>query len=95
MRDSERREGSRLPVSFEVLVSHEMIGTLILKTSNISDSGIYVLTEGQNMPQIGTVVQVQLNGQLGDGEEPPLLDMIISRVDTNGVGLKYLHPHND
>jgi hypothetical protein len=93
MLDSDRRHGIRLPVCFEVKVTHDAFGTLILQTANISDSGIYVLTEGQLMPNIGTILQVQLNGHLGENETPPLLDMIITRMDNRGIGLKYLQPH--
>ncbi len=90
MQDSEERDAIGLPVSLEVKITHASFGTLILKTATISDSGVYLYTQGHQMPELGTKVQVQLNGTLGDGEEPPVLDMLIDRKDANGIGLSYI-----
>ncbi len=90
----ERRKGTRRPVSFEVLMSTHNTDSLILQAADISEIGIYVLSEGESPPPLGSVVQVKLNGNIGsENEEFPLIDMIIKRVDRSGIGLQYLKSH--
>ena len=89
----ERRKGTRRPVSFEVLVSTQNADSLILQAADISEIGIYVLSEGESHPPLGSVVQVKLNGNIGaQNEEFPLIDMIIKLIDSTGIGLQYLKP---
>lgn len=90
MRDSESSDSVGIPVSLEVKISHASFGTLVLQSASISDSSVYLYTKGHKMPQVGTKVQVQLNGTLGDGETPPVLDMIVDKLDANGVRLSYI-----
>jgi len=90
----ERRKGTRRPVSFEVLVSTQSADSLILQAADISEVGIYVLSEGEPPPPLGSVVQVKLNGYIGvQNESYPLIDMIIKRIDSSGIGLQYLRSH--
>ncbi len=82
------RRHSRLPVNFEVEMTHVVLGTQILRTRNISDGGVFLVTE--NPPAVGEIVQVRLRGCLGSGEEPPTLSMRVVRVETLGCGLEFL-----
>jgi len=91
----ERRKGERESVCFEVLIIVDPQNTLVLQAVDASEIGIYVLSEGQKIPIIGTVVQVELNGPIENGGQAPLLDMIIKRVDSSGFGLQYLSFHTD
>ena len=87
----ERRKGTRRPVSFEVQVSTKNADSLILQAADISEIGIYVLSEGETHPPLGSVVQVKLNGNPAtQNEEFPLINMIIKRIDSKGIGLQYL-----
>ncbi len=90
----ERRKVARKSVSFEVLVIIDEQTTLILEAANISENGVYLLTDGQPHPPIGAIVKVKLNGNIGSKiDDFPLVDMIIKRVDQDGLGLQYLKDH--
>lgn len=82
------RRHQRLPVNFEVEVTHEVYGTQILRTRNISDGGVFLVTESPL--EVGVVVSVRLRGCLGSGEEPPTLRMRVVRVETMGCGLEFI-----
>jgi hypothetical protein len=89
----ERRKGTRSQVNFEVLVSTHSKDSLILQASDISDVGIYLLSEGEPPPPLGSVIQVKLNANIGtQNEDYPIIDMIIKRIDSTGIGLQYLKP---
>ena len=90
----ERRKGARHLARFEVLVSTNDVDSFILEAADISDFGIYVLSDGNKVPPIGSVVQVKLNGNIGNERiNYPLLDMVIKRVDSQGLGLQVLKSH--
>ncbi|MBI2382385.1 MAG: PilZ domain-containing protein [Gammaproteobacteria bacterium] len=82
-----RRKHQRLPVNFEVEISHISFGVQILRTRNISDGGVFLVTE--TPPAIGELVMVRLRGFLGDGDEPPQLSMRVVRIETLGCGLEF------
>lgn len=88
----ERRKGTRRTVNFEILMlnSVDIQQTFILQVANISKVGIYVLSEGQIMPTLGSVVQVKLNQGSQQKNQHPLIDMLITRVDSQGIGLRYI-----
>jgi hypothetical protein len=60
---------------------------VILNTRNISDSGVFIVTDGVSMPPIGSVVQGQVQGMMANA---PVLDMEVVRVEQEGLGLKFL-----
>lgn len=79
----------RLPASFKVEASWDG-ETHVFSTRNISDSGIFLLIGPGPRPVIGRTIKVRLQGNLGCGEEPPTLDMIVVRTDNAGIGLRFL-----
>lgn len=79
----------RLPASFKVEV-HWQGETLIYATRNISDTGIFLITDSSERPPLGSVVDVRLQGNLGCGEEPPTLPMQVVRMETSGIGLRFV-----
>ncbi len=84
------RSDSRMPINLQVEVTHKNIGTVELRTLNISNGGIFVIVEGELKLPVGSCVKVKVKGTLGDGEEPPVVDMEIVRVEPLGIGLKFL-----
>lgn len=84
---AEQRQFIRTRLTSSVKLTHPETGTLEVKTQDISDGGIYILSPLSNLPPIGSQVQVQL---LDTPFEAPVLDMIIVRVAPNGLGLKFL-----
>lgn len=85
----ERRQSTRRPASFEVLLSKASGDAWILQAVNTSAHGLYLLSEGEELPSIGSLVQIRLNEQ----NDAPLLDMLIKRVDLEGIGLQFIQHH--
>lgn len=84
---SESRQHVRTMLTSSVKLTHPDTGTIEVKTKDISDGGIYLLSGITNLPPVGSQVKVQL---IDTPFEAPVLDMIIVRLDHNGIGLKFL-----
>jgi len=84
---SNRRRHPRTPMTVTIKITHESIGEKIVKTRNISESGIFIVVEPTNMPPIGSLVRGQVQGMI---DNPPILDMQIVRAENDGLGLQFL-----
>lgn len=84
---SEQRRHPRIELALEVKISHESMDSLVLVTRDISESGIFVVTDAAELPPVGTVVEGQVQGEM---EDPPLVQMEVVRVEPEGVGLRFL-----
>lgn len=85
---SDNRHDHRTPLKCQVKVSHDSIGDILVNTRDISDGGIFLLTEDIDMPPIGTIVQGQVQGM---GMVAPILKMEIVRIEPAGIGLKFIN----
>lgn len=81
-----QRKHPRIPMAVKVKIFHESFGEKVVKTKNISDSGLFVVTEPSELPSVGETVTGAVQGMI---ENPPLVNMRIVRVDTEGVGLQF------
>jgi len=72
----------------QVKVSHPSIGEVMVNTRDISDGGLFLLTESISMPPVGTIVQGQVQGM---GIEGPILKLEIVRLEPAGTGLKFIN----
>lgn len=81
-----QRRHPRVPMSVDVKIYHEGIGEKIVKTKNISDSGLFVLTEPNELPKVGEIVTGSVQGMI---ENPPILNMRVVRIEPEGVGLQF------
>ena len=88
MSDIQKRRYVRTKLRADVKVTHETLGELMLRTGDISDGGVYILAEGQELPPVGDFVEVQVQG-IGEGEAP-ILSMRIVRTDKDGIGLEFI-----
>ncbi len=84
---SEQRKFPRTPLKCRIKICHSSIGEVIVSTRNISDSGVFIVTEGVDMPPLGSIVQGQVQGLMA---EAPVVDMEIVRVEPGGLGLKFV-----
>ena len=82
-----QRQYVRTCLTSSVKLTHPDIGTIEVKTRDISDGGICLFSTNANLPPVGSQVQVQL---LDTPFEAPILDMVIVRVEKNGIGLKFV-----
>jgi hypothetical protein len=85
---SDNRSDLRTPMKCQVKVSHDSIGEILVNTRDISDGGIFLLTENIDMPPIGTIVQGQVQGM---GMVAPIIKMQIVRLEPAGIGLKFIN----
>lgn len=88
MSDKNKRRTVRTKLRAEVKVTHPEVGELKLHTGDISDGGAYIFTEGNDIPQIGEIVNVQVQG-IGGGDAP-VVKMKIVRLDKTGMGLEFI-----
>jgi hypothetical protein len=84
---NERRRYPRLPLSLEVLISHDSLESVVLLTRDISEGGIYVVTDGQQLPPVGTRITGQVQSPLTD---MPVVVMEVVRIEPEGVGLRFI-----
>ena len=82
-----RRRHPRHALSVDVKIAHPQFGEKIVKTKNVSESGLFILVEPSDMPLIGEIVQGQVQGEADD---LPVVNMKIVRVDNDGLGLQFI-----
>ena len=84
---SESRKYVRTSMKVKVKVWHDSIGELVVNTRDISDGGIFLLTEDIEMPPIGSVLKGQAQGM---PIEAPIVQLEIVRIEPMGVGLRFI-----
>ncbi|MDX2504190.1 MAG: PilZ domain-containing protein [Gammaproteobacteria bacterium] len=84
---TDKRKSERYPFTTDVKISHPDIGEKIVKTKDISDSGVFILVEPTVMPPIGEIVQGQVQGEHDD---MPVVKMKIVRMEDDGLGLQFI-----
>lgn len=86
---AEERSSPRIPMKARVKVSHPSIGEVLVDTRDISDGGVFLLTEDIeiDMPPLGTIVEGQVQGM---AEAAPVLKMEIVRAEPAGLGLRFI-----
>ncbi len=87
MSRSDNRIHTRTKLTSNVKLTHSDIGTIVVKTRDISDGGIYILSPITGLPPVGSEVTVQL---MDTPFEAPVLAMRIVRMDNNGIGLAFI-----
>ncbi len=87
MSNKDNRKYVRTRLTSSVQLTHPDIGSVEVKTRDISDGGIYLLSSITNLPPVGSEVTVQL---LDTPFEAPVLTMRIVRVENNGIGLAFI-----
>jgi hypothetical protein len=81
----EKRRSPRIDIEDNILLSHPDVGTLCLKTRDVSDGGVYLFTKGFPLPE-GTEVTLQSR----DMPDAPQVPALICRRDDQGIGLQFL-----
>lgn len=87
MSDKEQRQYVRTNFSCRIKITHASIGELMVKTRDISDGGIFLVLEPEQIPPIGTRLIGQVQGLMDDA---PVLEMEVVRVESTGVGLRFV-----
>ena len=84
---SEKREHLRTSLKAEVKICMNDDCEMMMTMRDVSNSGIFVFTSGNEAPPIGTVLSIQLQGMLADA---PVISAKVVRIDKEGFGLQFL-----
>lgn len=87
MSEEELRRHVRTNFSCRIKITHESIGEIQVKTRDISDGGVFVVLEPEQIPPIGTRLTGQVQGLM---EDAPILELEVVRVESTGVGLRFV-----
>lgn len=82
-----KRLSPRTPFVCKLKLMHPVVGELVVKTRDISDSGAYVMVEADLLLPIGTRLSGQVQGLMDDA---PVLPMEVVRCDAGGMGLRFI-----
>ncbi|WP_148863015.1 PilZ domain-containing protein [Marinobacter fonticola] len=84
---SNRRAHIRTALNAQVSVTHPSLGRRVYNTRDISDGGIFIVSEGSELPELGDRVEVQVQGL---PVPAPVLEMEVVRMSVDGFGLQFI-----
>lgn len=84
---SEQRTSPRTPFKSRIRITHPIQGEFETLTRNLSDDGVFVLSQGVELEE-GMVIQGQVLDLPG---EAPLVNMKVARVEADGFGLQFMN----
>lgn len=84
----EKRVYPRLPMSVEIELSIPGTEPRVLRTADLSHSGLLVEDTGAR-PPLGTPVEIRVLGTLGGGAEPPLVRGRVVRHTPEGFAVAF------
>jgi c-di-GMP-binding flagellar brake protein YcgR len=87
MSSKDKRRHVRTSFACRIKIAHDSVGELLVKTRDISDGGVFVVLEPEQIPPIGTFLTGQVQGLMDDA---PVLKMEVVRVEPVGVGLRFV-----
>lgn len=87
MSSKDKRRHVRTSFTCRIKIAHDSVGELLVKTRDISDGGVFVALEPEQIPPIGTMLTGQVQGLMDDA---PILQMEVVRVEPAGVGLRFV-----
>lgn len=89
-----KRQHERFPIEVEVEISVAGLFSRqrrILRTRDVSDSGVFVLSDARTCPAAGTEIEIRLTG-LVDGQDPPVVRARVVRVTSEGMAIAFISP---
>lgn len=84
---SNNRQHPRTTMKCMIKISHPSFGDVVAQTRDLSDGGVYVKHEDLRTLQLGDTVTGQVQGMPIDA---PILQMVVTRVDAEGIGLRFI-----
>jgi len=83
----DKRKHERTPLRTTIRIRHDTFGELLVKTRDISQGGVFLLTTDLPVPPVGTIIEGQVQDDYG---ERPVVRMEIVRVEPVGIGLMFI-----
>ena len=87
MSSKDKRRHVRTSFACRIKIAHDSVGELLVKTRDISDGGVFVVLDPEQIPPVGTRLTGQVQGLMDDA---PVLQLEVVRVEPAGVGLRFL-----
>jgi hypothetical protein len=84
----EKRRHLRTLLQCKIKINHDLVGEKVVKTRDISDGGVFVVLNPDDIPPIGSIVTGQVQGLMDDA---PILEMEVVRVEPEGIGLRFIN----
>jgi len=82
-----KRKHTRHAIAVNIKISHADIGVKVVKTRDVSDGGVFVLTEPVEALMPGSIVEGQVQDMVMD---VPVVMMEVIRIEKTGLGLRYV-----
>lgn len=87
MSDKDQRRSVRTPFACSIKITDQVLGEFMVKSRDISDTGVFVIVSPEAFPPVGTLVTAQVQGLM---EDAPVLKMEVVRVASEGIGLRFV-----
>ena len=87
-RESNRRTDNRLDICLGVEVTYADGQQFKLCTKNMSTTGLFLEVGTHPVPEIGSIVQVQVSSELGM-PDAPLVNAKVVRITPEGFGIMF------
>jgi hypothetical protein len=86
---NDKRRYARIPLSTRVKITHPSFGSVIVMTRNLSNGGVFLDTQGIELPPIGSILEGQVQDSPDEAPEAPIVKMKIVREEAEGVGVMF------
>lgn len=83
----DKRSSPRLAIDHDVLLSHPAVGTVCLRMRDMSNEGVFLLSE----PGLGITEGLEVVLQVRELEDAPRVAARVVRVEAEGLTLAFLH----
>lgn len=85
----EKRKDPRIDASIDVVVKAPRQDKLMLKTTNLSKGGLFLLSSGHDLPEQGATINLSM-GEFMQTDQSLILQARVARKTAQGVGLEYI-----
>lgn len=86
---SEQRKHERKEVSIEVIIVMKGRTPMTLKTGNLSEGGVFILSGGRDMPKVGEELSITLPEFMGENQ-PVAMRAVVRHRNNDGIGIEFL-----
>lgn len=83
----DQRKHLRTSMSARILVRHPDLGEAVFNMRDLSDGGIFVAVDNGDFPEVGSLVEVQVQGL---PVAAPVRQMRVVRSSGEGFGLEFV-----
>ncbi|MFV2061134.1 MAG: PilZ domain-containing protein [Gammaproteobacteria bacterium] len=84
-----KRQHLRFELPVDVKLTTRDGNEIVLKSHDISDSGIFLMGTKDELPNVGEEVVIQL-ASLVAGDEPREINGLVVRYNSDGIGIHFL-----